>query len=194
MPAKRDDKPASAVDWTEVLAGMGGVGTDIETLVFTVLMEAAKSAQEDLKAIMAAVKAINAAKQHLRDVLAKVNRDVTAALVSDAEGRALELSESGLGGKRAYARVKIAIPDPESPGGVQFAVVALVDGTVTSRCQLEGARDALQGRLDSMSEMGEMESLRLQMAMDRLSKMMSTLSNVLKKMSDTSQTITQNLK
>lgn len=49
-------------------------------------------------------------------------------------------------------------------------------------------------RLDSLSEMGEMESLRLQMAMDRQSKMMSTLSNILKKISDTAQSITQNLK
>jgi hypothetical protein len=32
-----------------------------------------------------------------------------------------------------------------------------------------------------MSELGEMESLRLQMAMDRLSKFMTTLSNMLKK-------------
>jgi hypothetical protein len=48
--------------------------------------------------------------------------------------------------------------------------------------------------LDSMSEMGEMESLRLQMAMDRMSKMMSTLSNLLKKASETSTAITQNLK
>jgi len=48
--------------------------------------------------------------------------------------------------------------------------------------------------LDSMSEMGEMESLRLQMAMDRMSKMMETLSNVLKKISDTANNITQNLK
>jgi uncharacterized protein YukE len=48
--------------------------------------------------------------------------------------------------------------------------------------------------LDSLSEMGEMESLRLQMAMDRLSKMMSTLSNLLKKMSDTASSIVQNLK
>jgi len=45
-----------------------------------------------------------------------------------------------------------------------------------------------------MSEMGEMESLRLQMAMDRMSKMMSTLSNLLKKLSDTSSQIAQNLK
>ena len=48
--------------------------------------------------------------------------------------------------------------------------------------------------LDSMSELGEMESLRLQMAMDRMSKMMSTLSNLLKKMSDTASQITQNMK
>jgi hypothetical protein len=48
--------------------------------------------------------------------------------------------------------------------------------------------------VDSMSEMGEMESLRLQMAMDRMSKMMSTLSNLLKKLSDTSSQIAQNLK
>jgi hypothetical protein len=45
-----------------------------------------------------------------------------------------------------------------------------------------------------MSEMGEMESLRLQMGMDRLSKMMSTLSNILKKISDTANSIIQNLK
>ena len=45
-----------------------------------------------------------------------------------------------------------------------------------------------------MSELGEMESLRLQMVMDRMSKMMSTLSNLLKKISCTTSQITQNLK
>lgn len=45
-----------------------------------------------------------------------------------------------------------------------------------------------------MSEMGETESLRLQMAMDRMSKMMSTLSNLMKKASETSSGIIQNLK
>jgi hypothetical protein len=54
--------------------------------------------------------------------------------------------------------------------------------------------DRIKSDLDTMGEMGEMESLRLQMAMDRLSKMMSTLSNLLKKISDTTSQITQNLK
>jgi len=53
---------------------------------------------------------------------------------------------------------------------------------------------ALRSGLDSMSELGETESLRLQMAMDRLSKLMTTLSNVMKKISDTAESITQNLK
>jgi hypothetical protein len=54
--------------------------------------------------------------------------------------------------------------------------------------------DGLQSDLDSMSELGETESLRLQMAMDRMSKMMTTLSNILKKISDTNQSIIQNIK
>lgn len=63
-----------------------------------------------------------------------------------------------------------------------------------SAAQIQSSIDQVKTDLDSMSEMGEMESLRLQMAMDRMSKMMSTLSNILKKISETSQSITQNLK
>jgi hypothetical protein len=48
--------------------------------------------------------------------------------------------------------------------------------------------------LDSKSELGETESLRLQMAMDRMSKFMTALSNLMKKTSDTSSSIIQNLK
>lgn len=52
----------------------------------------------------------------------------------------------------------------------------------------------LKDALDSASEISEMESLRLQMAMDRISKMMSTLSNVLKAIWDTVKDIVGNLK
>lgn len=54
--------------------------------------------------------------------------------------------------------------------------------------------DELFKEKDVMSEMGETESIRLQMAMDRLSKMMSTLSNLMKKISETQQGIVQNMK
>ena len=63
-----------------------------------------------------------------------------------------------------------------------------------SKAELDAAIDKAKSDLDSMSEMGEMESLRLQMAMDRMSKMMSTLSNLLKKASETQEGIIQNIK
>ena len=63
-----------------------------------------------------------------------------------------------------------------------------------SKAELQASIDRLKADLDSMSEMGETESLRMQMAMDRMSKLMSTLSNLLKKASDTQQSITQNIK
>lgn len=68
------------------------------------------------------------------------------------------------------------------------------DSVAITKKQIDDAVSNMKNDLDSMSEMGETESLRLQMAMDRLSKMMSTLSNLLKKISDTQQGITQNMK
>lgn len=63
-----------------------------------------------------------------------------------------------------------------------------------TKAELDAAIAAAKSAIDSQSEMGETESLRLQMAMDRVSKMTSTLSNILKKCGDTSQGITQNIK
>jgi uncharacterized protein YukE len=60
--------------------------------------------------------------------------------------------------------------------------------------EIQAMISKIKNDLDSMSELGEMESLRLQMAMDRLSKLMTTLSNLLKKISDTANEITQNIK
>ena len=70
----------------------------------------------------------------------------------------------------------------------------LVESVTKGKKDMDNAKEIVKNKLDSMSEMGEMESLRLQMAMDRISKMMSTLSNLLKKISDTASAITQNIK
>jgi alpha-D-ribose 1-methylphosphonate 5-triphosphate synthase subunit PhnL len=88
--------------------------------------------------------------------------------------------------KAALIRKKILLLD------YQFAKLVETN-TITKKTLIKG-KEILKNKLDSLSEMGEMESLRLQMAMDRLSKMMTTLSNILKKISDTASTITQNIK
>lgn len=48
--------------------------------------------------------------------------------------------------------------------------------------------------ISAIAAMEGMEPLRLQMVIDRLSKLMSTLSNLLKKASETAQGVTQNIK
>jgi hypothetical protein len=169
-------------------------GSDIEALAFVAMMEAAKSAAEDLKQIMAEVKAINAAKKRLRELIAKVNRDVVAATLACHEGRKLAYAPNGLGGASAYHRVPIPVPDFEAATGVQTAVVNFVEGRTATHDDLQAVLDDLKNRLDSMNEMSEMTSLRLQMAMDRRSKFIETLSNVMKKISDTQDSIVQNMK
>ena len=82
----------------------------------------------------------------------------------------------------------------ESNRGLDLLSVTSLVSTLVMKSELDRVMDELKHDLDSMSEMGEMESLRLQMAMDRMSKMMSALSNILKKISCTTSQITQNLK
>lgn len=74
------------------------------------------------------------------------------------------------------------------------SIRADVDETLSVKAEAEKLINEIKSDLDSMSEMGEMESLRLQMMMDRLAKAMSTISNLLKKISETAEQITQNLK
>jgi putative addiction module CopG family antidote len=165
-------------------------GNDIQAMAFIVMMEAAKSAAEDLKEIMKELQAKNAAKQKLRELLRKVKCDI----VNSTGQMRLEFGKNGMGSERAYHHVIIPVEDPCSESGVRLIETDLHNGRITDISTLQSIRDDLKDKLDSLSEMGEMESLRLQMAMDRYSKFMSTLSNIMKRMSDTSQSIIQNMK
>ena len=80
-----------------------------------------------------------------------------------------------------------AHPEPMSRQASALADMVPIDG-------LHSAARSFDSSLDSLSEMGEMESLRMQMAMDRLSKMMSTVSNLLHKADHTQSAIVQNMK
>lgn len=84
--------------------------------------------------------------------------------------------------------------------GRHFSGILMQQGRVQTDADYDEATavdsdpQSVPSQLDSMSEMGETESLRLQMAMDRLSKMMSTLSNLLQRVETTNAAITQNIK
>jgi len=109
-----------------------GTQGDVEATMFVVMMEAAKSPQEDLKAIMSGVKAINAAKRPQRELIAKINRDVVAAMVAEAERTEIEFSPQGLERTAGDERIKTAIPDPEAPERVRFAHVRRCDASLAT--------------------------------------------------------------
>lgn len=188
-PARSSAKALRLLDTRNRLAAgrveagtLGATGAgDIEALAFIVLMEAMKSMDEDLKAIMAEVKAMTAAKRKLRELIGKVHRDVAANATRRA-GEALDFSR-GMGSERAYRRCPMPVPDAEASGGVRLVTVDLSGARIDTVEHLHAVHEDLKGRLDGMTETSEMESLRLQMHMDRRSKLMSTLSDILKRMS-----------
>jgi putative addiction module CopG family antidote len=176
------------------LATLGELGgTDIEALAFLVLMQGAKSAQEDLKAIMARVKAINDAKSAHRDLIGSVSKDVVANAGQKDGEPPLDFSH-GLGSEKAYHRAPLPVAEPTADGTIPTVLTDLHKGRITQVDQLRGIREALTGKLDSLSELSELEQLRLQMAMDKRSKAMSVLSNLLKKTSEAQAAIVANLK
>lgn len=191
-----DEKAETVADGARLIASLIAPAgeNDIEALVISVLTAAARSAEEELREIMERVRAVNAAKAVMRELINKINRDVTANAHRDGDRDNVVFADRGLGGEAAYHDAPFPVADVESVGGVRFVRIDLHDGQITSLSQLDGLADELRSKLDSMSEMGEMESLRLQMAMDRRSKFLTTLSNLLKKISETEQGIIQNLK
>jgi hypothetical protein len=71
---------------------------------------------------------------------------------------------------------------------------AEIQKTLADLKQLKAIQQDLSGDLNSMNEMSEMTSMALQMAMDRRSKFLEALSNVLKSFNDTQQQIVANMK
>ena len=153
---------------------------DIEALISLVMMQCAKDQQEDLKSIMAQVKSLKEQKEKLRNMIANANKQRT---ISAVQMDSIDLLN----------RKTVALKQRQNPDTLKLVRTSSRVKTV-SKSEMDAMVTKLKSDLDSMSEMGEMQSLRLQMAMDRMSKMMSTLSNLLKKISKTADEIIQNLK
>ena len=149
------------------LAGQDFSNADIEALVQLVLMQCAQDADADLRDAMEQVRAANERKAAMRE----------SAATRKAASKGLPAS--------ARAEYAGAI----RPQADQISRVAPTGPGISPPAQAASEPD-----LESMSEMSEMNSLRLQMLMDRRSKAFETLSNVLEKSSDTASTITSNLK
>ncbi len=162
-----------------------GIDGDIEVLAFLVMMEAAKSAQEDLKEMMGRVRQINHAKSEARENLSKSRPTAAPSKLTPPES------------PMAIAKtpaMKSAAGQPQLQSRHQAMSRSVTQPRPMPKAEFDRQLNLNKDDLDSLSEMGEMESLRLQMAMDRMSKMESALSNLMKKTSDTQSGIIRNTK
>lgn len=173
--------PATIISKSNRYAGQGNLNTmDIEALAMLVTMQTAKSAQEDLKAIMAGVKSINEQKAKQRELLTRIQKQQAINGIQVDSFRFLQ-SRTAL------------IQQRQNPDLLRFEPAGNNSRPLT-KAELKSNIDQLKNDLESMNEMGEMESLRLQMAMDRMNKMYSTVSNMMKKIDSLQSQIIQNLK
>jgi hypothetical protein len=168
------------------LSGMSDM--DVEALTFLVLTQASKDQQEELRNTTAKIKEANHEKERLRQAQQELEKNKT------------NISKTKLDSFRLIARPIInnntrAIIRSENIQATQpVRKINTVPDQNPSKSELKEVQDELKGKLDSMNEMSEMTSLRLQMMMDRRSKFIITLSNIMKKIGATQDTIVQNMK
>jgi hypothetical protein len=173
---------------------------DIAEAAFIVMIMATKDMDDDIHMIMVEIKAMNAAKQKLRELIKELNgwisqemskhpgsEDIDNERVAGSKTTAYPLRRITLETKTSpvlhleYVKTPVIPPLPPRNPGLTVSVLKLL-------------LDDLKGKLDGMNEMSEMTSLRLQMTMDRRSKIIQTLSNIIKKIGTTQETLVQNIK
>jgi len=173
---------------------------DIAEAAFIVMIMATKDMDDDIHMIMVEIKAMNAAKQKLRELIKELNgwisqemskhpgsEDIGNERVAGSKTTAYPLRRITLETKTSpvlhleYVKTPVIPPlPPRNPGLTVSGLKSLLDN--------------IKGNLDGMNEMSEATSLRLQMTMDRRSKFIETLSNIMKKIGTTQETLVQNIK
>lgn len=153
---------------------------DIDALVQIVMTQCAKDSEADLKDLLSEMQRRQKQKAEMRALMEELRKERAALGAPDTPCaspacRALE------GRFRALAS---QLPAQARPNLQPVKTVG----------DLAGMEGKLKGALDTMSDLSEEQSLRLQQAMERRSKLLSTLSNLMKKQSSTSDAIIANLK
>jgi Spy/CpxP family protein refolding chaperone len=195
-----------------IFSAAGISGMDASEAAFLVLAMATKDMDGDLRMIMAEIKATNAAKQKLRDQIKDLNKWISEVMGKAGDNpKSSDINNTKVSGKppATAARIQPAKVPPIRSASLQKASSPVIrleyvkaptirplpprnsDVSVSS---LKSLLDGIKDQLDGLNELSEMTSLRLQMTMDRRSKFISTLSQMMKKTSTTQDILVQNIK
>jgi hypothetical protein len=195
-----------------IFSAAGITGMDASEAAFLVLAMATRDMDDDLRMIMAEIKATNAAKQKLRDQIRDLNKWISEEMGKPGDNpKSSDINNTKVSGKRpsAAARTQPAKVAPIRSAPVQKASSPVIRFEYVKAptipplpprnsnvpvSSLKSLLNEIKGQLDGLNEFSEMTSLRLQMTMDRRSKFISTLSQMMKKMSTTQDVLVQNIK
>jgi hypothetical protein len=168
---------------------------DIEVIVALVMFELWQSEEEALSELLEEMHRINEAKQrqreHIKSLMKKKRESESTPSDSSIRGPSVKRLKPNprLGTKVNDTRADYT----ETQKHPFLSKTAPPPPPDTLELPIDNLEEH-QGKLDSLGEQSEMLSLRLQMTMDRRSKFISTLSNIMKKIATTQDTLIQNIK
>lgn len=215
-----EDTPIDTKELPTLLGNIDLAGVDIESLMWLVFMQIARDAKHDLLDVMKEMQATNAKKQKLRAELAELKAIQAAPGDDSAPPKMPTLTAvqkpTVVAAKPEVVAASSIIPSFSSPAKPQAQPTSTVHQTPTPHAQatagaiglhmtgnaggkketqdVSGLIDSKQVELDSLSDLTEEKQLNLQRLMDRVQKAHEALSNMLKKISETSSTIVGNMK
>lgn len=158
---------------------------DINALVAIVMMQTLNDSEKDLQNVMSQTEAITKAKQQLRDLLSQTQLEIKSNETLDAKAmcqtalcKSLPSTLGEISNATANVQKPVRISIPAKP---TFADLRTVPGQI-------------QSNLDSLNDISQAQQMKIQMLMDQRSKLIETMSNIMKSISDTNSTIIQNIK
>ena len=195
FPAIRQKANASV---TKTFPGLSGL--DVSETALIVMSMATRDMDDDLRMIMAELKAMTAVKKKLREMINDINRWISEEMSKHPESGDIQNEPAGRSRTPILTAKRMSFARKTSPV-TRLEYVKAPEVTPLpprnpglSVTELKALLADIQGNLDRLSEMSEMTSLRLQMTMDRRSKFIATLSRMMTKISTTQDTLVQNLK
>ena len=173
--------------------------TESEVIMYTIMYETLQALEEDMKELAEEINKMNRAKSKLRKQIQEIRKQISESRSKPQKTQELKTLKRPAETRPSASRLKSQPKLKESTHlGIKFPQTPKVPELPdTGKVTIQGLKtllDDLKGKLDGMNEMSEMTSLRLQMTMDRRSKFISTLSQMMKKISTTQDILVQNIK
>lgn len=158
---------------------------DINALVAIVMMQTLTDSEKDLQNMMSQMQAITNAKQKLRDLLSQTQLEIKSNETLDAKAMCQTALCKSL--PSTLGEISNATANVQKPVRISTPAKLTYGDLRTLPAQF-------QSNLDSLNDMSQAQQMKIQMLMDQRTKLIETLSNIMKSISDTQSTIIQNIK